>query len=162
MAYPKRSVRIRLLEKRHITTNGCWEFIGAKDRRGYGRMFDGKESERVHRIAYEIFIGRIGDKFVCHRCDNPPCFNPEHLFLGFSKDNQIDASSKGRSRGKWMPGVLSSNAKLTEADVLEIRSLYNPRIYTAKMLAKKFCLSVGCITKVIHNESWKHLKAAGK
>jgi|SRR5665213_1795763 len=152
----------KLLSRRNITSSECWEFTGSRDLRGYGRMADGKGTERVHRLAYQIWVGSIEGKLICHRCDNPPCFNPDHLFSGTSRDNQQDASRKGRSRGKWMPGMLSVHAKLTDDKVMEIRALYKPYVMTVEKLANKYGLSIGCITKVVHNESWKHIKVAGK
>lgn len=137
----------------------CWHFLGSKDRRGYGRIY----GKRAQRISWEIHKGNIPKGLlVCHRCDNPPCINPSHLFLGTPLQNQQDASRKGRSRGKWMPGELSAHAILTNDIVREARNLYKPYEVTIAMLSQRYGVSIGCMTKVIHRESWKHVKAAGK
>jgi hypothetical protein len=76
----------------------CWEFIGAKANFGYGSFrFLGK-ADRGHRVAWQLKEGAIPNGlFVCHSCDNPPCCNPAHLFLGTARDNVADMRAKGRS-----------------------------------------------------------------
>lgn len=73
--------------------NGCWVFQGGRDRAGYGKFGSG----RAHRASYKIFKGDVPDNLlVCHTCDNPPCVNPDHLWLGTNSDNQKDSIKKGR------------------------------------------------------------------
>lgn len=78
----------------------CWDWLGAKDRDGYGRIQYEGSSRSSHRIGYLLLIGPIASGLVvCHRCDKPWCQNPNHWFLGTVDDNNKDRSLKGRTRG---------------------------------------------------------------
>lgn len=96
------------------TEDGCWIWTGARHRKGYGRFaVANRRKVYAHRYSWELAHGPIPDGlFVLHRCDNPPCVNPGHLFLGTNQDNMRDAAAKGR---------LVSRAKLTEAIVTSMR-----------------------------------------
>ena len=80
-------------------TPGCWSWLGSKDSNGYGRIMIRERggSKLAHRIAYEIVNGEIPSQMhACHKCDNPSCVNPDHIFIGTAKDNLQDMSKKGR------------------------------------------------------------------
>lgn len=95
----------------------CWHWQAGKTHFGYGKFGDTK----AHRISWEMFNGPIPDGLmVCHKCDNPRCVNPAHLFVGTAADNNRDRTEKGRSRAPR--GERHPNAKLSDADVRAIRA----------------------------------------
>jgi hypothetical protein len=80
------------------TLEECWEWVGGTNGYGYGAFKLNKRMEHAHRIAYIIQFGDFDQNLhVLHTCDNPPCVNPNHLFLGTQKDNMLDMISKGRN-----------------------------------------------------------------
>jgi hypothetical protein len=99
------------IEKRFLShvdkSEGCWEWSGKVDKAGYGQFKIGGRNGKTnfaHRVSYTLFKGEIPDGMcVLHRCDNPPCVNPEHLWLGTKADNSRDAMAKGRLRGAIAP-----------------------------------------------------------
>jgi hypothetical protein len=87
------------LERDSDKSGDCWVWMGGRDTNGYGTVGGHRTWDRVHRVAYRLYVGPIPDgMFVCHRCDNPPCWRPEHLFLGTVGDNNRDMHAKGRGR----------------------------------------------------------------
>lgn len=118
--------------------SGCWLWSAATDDCGYGFvMYEGKV-ERAHRVAYRLTYGPPKNR-VLHRCDNPPCINPEHLFDGTQKDNVIDMARKDR-HGKM---------KITLDEAVRIRRecSQGPR-GTAARLAREYGVSASCISKI--------------
>jgi len=139
----------------------CWEWKGAK-KRGYGVFQLNGKAVIAHRFSYKIFYGELPDDLlVCHKCDNPSCVRPDHLFLGTSKDNSTDRDKKGRGYFKKgnMPfdnkGEGCGNSKLTWGEVDEIRELYKTGRFTQKELGEKYGMGHTIIGAIINNKSWK-------
>jgi hypothetical protein len=91
-----------------LKTDGCWLWMGSYTNGGYGQVAgpasSGKTMLLVHRVVWELLHGPIPDGLVvCHHCDNPPCCNPRHLFLGTHQDNTLDMVRKGRAGGNSLP-----------------------------------------------------------
>lgn len=138
--------------------SSCWEWAGHKKTRGYG-MFGcrGKPHSLAHRLAFELgHECRIPKGlFVCHRCDNPGCVRPEHLFLGTSQDNVSDMFAKGR--GRKAQGEDAGRAKLTWRAVEYCRRVYAPRHprFGASALARKFKVSTPAVAYAIRGQTWR-------
>jgi len=135
-------------------SDGCWIWLG-KTNKGYGVVI--VRSHRVatylgaHRVAWELAHGPIGDGLcVCHRCDNPQCVRPDHLFLGSNADNLADMRAKGRhARG---PG--RGAKKLTWADVDLIRLAAETLPVTLTAIARAWGVSIQTISQVVRNRAW--------
>lgn len=138
----------------------CWLWTGSNDGDdGYGRIKRGPKNIGSHRASWIIHFGEIPKGLqVCHTCDNPPCVRPDHLFLGTSRDNSQDCVSKGRRTVPDNRGSLSGLSKLTEDDVIAIRSAYIPRkMGNRAELAAKFGVSVSTVNSIIWRAHWKHI-----
>lgn len=133
--------------------DACWPWTGYRDRDGYG-LFKPTiaKTVRAHRFAWEQAHGPIGPElFICHRCDNPPCCNPAHLFVGTPAENNMDMHSKGRNRpAEGIPGSLNRNAKLTEVDALAIRA----SDASTKELAARYGVSKSAIQNIKNGKTW--------
>lgn len=147
---PKALARI-FLQKVH-KTDGCWLWTGKKVGRGYGGLRVNERDLLAHRVSYELHVGPIPDgQWVLHRCDNPPCVNPEHLFLGDRRANFDDMLAKGRS----LRGERHLFAKLTSEQVVEIRR--RARFEPQSKLAAEFGMSRATICNIIKRKTWRHV-----
>lgn len=147
----------KLLRTRLITESGCWEWTGKSKVRGYGRIQVNKKKRRVHRVAYELWIGPIPvGHGVLHSCDNPPCFNPEHLFTGTQLTNIQDSTSKGRGNRVVLKGANHGNAKLSVDEVLSIRALYTSG-RSKRSLGREFGVSDTQIRKIVNRIFWTEI-----
>lgn len=120
-------IKDRLLSKKNIDSNECWNYTGSL-RRGYGIIKYNKKNTSVHRLSWEVFIGKIPDGLiVCHKCDNRKCFNPDHLFIGTFKDNMQDCKNKGRLvvpqslSTRFKKGDYSKNTPVKIEDAIKIK-----------------------------------------
>lgn len=148
------SVKERLEKNGVAKENGCIEWSKHKDTDGYGIISVGNAPNRVHRVSYEIYIGPIPPgMLVCHKCDNPSCFNPKHLFLGSSKDNLQDMVKKGRKP----KGEKVHNSKLTEEQVREIKIRVSKGEKVGQ-IAKDYPVHGRAIRLIMAGINWKHVK----
>ncbi len=171
-------IRDRLF--RHVTIadgDACWEWTGFRTKKGYGSIWvsggNGKTNRYrpAHRVSWEIHHGTIQDEAleVCHRCDNPPCVRPDHLFLGTTKENAQDRDNKRRHRGQrgkdhvWKRrpelvrrGSSLSHAKLTEEAVRQLRAAVAGGM-SRKEASCRFGVSASQVGAVVLREAWAHV-----
>lgn len=133
----------------------CWVWTSGKCV-GYGVIKVCGKVFRTHRFSWMIHNGQISNGIdVCHKCDNPACCNPAHLFLGTDADNMRDRENKGR--GNQPCGIKVATAKLTADNVVEIRALYAAGGTTLMAIGAKFGVQFPAIYKIITRKTWAHL-----
>lgn len=156
--------REHILERlnRHIIQipfSDCHYWIGGLSRKnGYGafRIREkgnriNNQSFRAHRLIFEFIKGPVGDSHVLHKCDNPQCVNPDHLFLGTHQDNMRDRMTKGRTPF----GSRSWSVKLRPEQVIEIRKLYAEGGHSTRSLGRKFGVDGKHIHNIVVGKKWK-------
>lgn len=131
----------------------CWHWLRHKNKLGYGVVGVGRKTALAHRVAYELVRGKIPNgMLVCHRCDNPSCVNPSHLFLGTDKDNMADCISKGRRAScRWES---NGRARLTRIQVAEIKSRYKNG-ETILELATQYPVGKSQIYNIVSGSQWR-------
>ena len=151
------SLAIDFWERVTKTPDGCLVWKGAKLASGYGLVRIGGKWKLAHRIAWTLAHGEIPNGAeVLHRCDNPPCVNDDHLFLGTQGDNNRDRSAKGRTR---VPvGVEQNFAKLDDDSVRKIRDMFSKGILKTH-IALMFNVDRGTVDAILKRRTWKHVDA---
>lgn len=151
----------RFIKKVKIADSGCWEWMGSRwgycgnIPKAYGVISVEGKNYSAHRWIYSYVNNKQLDKdtYICHRCDNTLCVNPNHLFEGNVQDNIDDRNIKNRQA----KGEKHGGAKLTEQDVIEIRS----NKIDSKVMAEKYNVHRDTIYKIRSGDSWKHLNEKG-
>lgn len=128
----------------------CWTWKASRTALGYGQFMNAAgRSELAHRASYRLTFTDPGALRVCHRCDNPACVRPAHLFLGDSARNSADMVAKGRSTR----GEKSAAAKLSESDVRAIRADTRAQ----HEIAKAYGVHLGTISSIRTRRTWRHV-----
>lgn len=134
--------------------DACWIWQASCTIDGYGTFWFNPKTIRAHRFSWILVNGDIPDDMsVLHTCDNPPCVNPNHLFLGTNQDNINDKIAKSRHR----IGENNSNAVLTDDKVRQIKQLYKTGKYSQRALADLFGVSVTQVCHIMQRKKWKHI-----
>jgi len=133
----------------------CWDWLVGKKKSGYGQFNIGHKNFYAHRIAWEIYTGKKIErkKVICHKCDNPSCVNPKHLFIGTQKDNIEDKHNKGRAARQ--DGENNPASKVSWDDVRDIRRMYESGIYTVLEISHLYPISRYQVSNIVRNKSWK-------
>lgn len=138
-------------------SNFCWVWRGLVTKDGYGRISIYGKTVLTHRLSWVLHFGEIPKELgVLHKCDNPSCVNPDHLFLGTFQENMRDKINKKRHTF----GSIVEQSDLTERDILEIRRRYESRSSGSngsKSLSKEFNISQVSINDIVTRKTWKHI-----
>jgi len=138
--------------------SGCWVWTGATNPSGYGQITRRGHRIAAHRFSYELSHGPVPPSLdVLHHCDNPPCVNPAHLFLGTHSDNMLDMARKRRRVWVSPRGTQNSMARLTDDDVRAIRLGYETGQEYMSEIARRFGVSKTTISRLIQRRTWSHV-----
>ena len=143
--------------KRYVIGNcNCWNWIGSKDRDGYGVFGHHRNKQiKAHRASYAFYVGEIPNgMMVCHSCDNPSCINPQHLFVGTAKDNTQDMIKK--QRRPILSGENHPNAKITDHQAHEIKQLRKQNVPLTS-IANQYGISFQTVSSIAKGTTWKHI-----
>ena len=142
----------------------CWEWLAGRSSNGYGAFHLGGSNKGAHRVAYVIFhnLEDWPSQHILHLCDNPGCVNPHHLQEGTQSENMRQMWERGRASAEnfvppGLKGEEKSQAKLTNAEVLEIRKRYAEGGCTQAVLANEYGVSESLICYVINRKRWAHV-----
>lgn len=146
---------------RVVKTDGCWEWFGRTNRKKYGYMKVGQRLWWVHRYSYQLHHGQIPNGLhVLHKCDLPWCVNPSHLYVGDNNQNIADKVARGRVAR--LPGQANGQAKLSQADIAEIRRLHLEEGVFQKDLAAQFGVGQPQVSRIVSGKRWAEREAADR
>lgn len=136
----------------------CWVWTASTSGAGYGQFWiKGRGLRGSHTVSWSLMHGPIPDGMdVCHHCDNPPCVRPDHLFLGTRSENMRDMGRKGRGGRGGAKGEQNSHAKLTESQVIEIRTRFAAG-ELGYVLAAEFGLGFRKLSRIVCGHAWGHV-----
>lgn len=151
----------------------CWEWMGGTNKQGYGRQAVGYKMMLAHRVVYTLLKGAIPHGAIaCHRCDNPLCVNPDHVFLSDRKENAADRVAKGRGSvvrncgerngaftkpEKILRGEAVGTSKFTESQVLDIRRRLAVGDTNQTIIAREYGVTAPAISAIFLRKIWKHI-----
>ena len=145
--------------------DGCWEYQGYRDKNGYGKTSVNTKVISAHRFAWEFYNGKIPEGMVvCHKCDNPPCVRPDHLFLGTTMENYRDYVQKfghpknnGGKRNSKCNGVKKKSVYLTDAQAQEIQAIYAKGLLGSTLIGRMFNVSGRTVRDIVQGKTHKEL-----
>jgi len=156
------SVAERFWPKVATTDNNedaCWPWKASLRSSGYGQFYFRGRPTNASRVAYELAYGPVpAGMDVCHRCDNPPCVRPSHLFIGTRRENMFDAKRKGRLRAPR--GEANPKAKITAVQVAAIRAEYAAGGATHRSLGAKYGLNHSTVGDILRGQCWTEARSA--
>jgi hypothetical protein len=145
----------KFIKSYQLNENGCWIWTAIINKNGYGIICIKRKRILAHRFSYEFHVKKIPEgMIICHRCDNPGCVNPNHLFIGTHADNIKDKLQKGR--GDCPKGEKCVRAKLTNEKVLQIREMIKDGIFNI-LIAEKFGVHPNTILAIKKGKAWRHV-----
>lgn len=140
----------------------CWLWMNCKNKQGYGQFRWSRDTGeckagKAHRFSYELHHGTIPEGLqVLHKCDNPSCVRPDHLFIGYNLDNIRDREAKGRGVLPRLRGEQCSWSKLSEKQCLEIRGWVELG-FSQLSVAQRFGICQQHVSSIIQHRCWKHI-----